>query len=51
VINEISFVGASLFNVIDNKLRSIKLIQNKFFGGFDVNMTCDFHQTPHVEDN
>jgi hypothetical protein len=31
VINEILLVGARLFNVIDNRLRSIKHIQNKFF--------------------
>jgi hypothetical protein len=31
MINEISFVGARMFNVINNRLRSIKHIQNKFF--------------------
>jgi hypothetical protein len=30
VINEILFVGAKMFNVIDNRLRSIKHIQNFF---------------------
>jgi hypothetical protein len=36
VINEISFVGAKMLNVINNKLRSIKHIKIKFFGGVDV---------------
>jgi hypothetical protein len=51
VINEISLVGARIFNVIDNKLRSIKLIQNKIFGGVDVIMTSDFYQAPLVKYN
>jgi hypothetical protein len=42
VIYEISFVGVRMLNVIDNKLRSIKHIQNKFFNGEDVFMTIDF---------
>jgi hypothetical protein len=42
VIDEISFVGARMLNVIDNKLRSIKHIQNKFCDGVDVFMTNDF---------
>jgi hypothetical protein len=32
-----------MLNVIDNKLRSKKHIQNKFFGGVDVIMTSDFY--------
>ncbi len=40
-----------MFNIIDNKLRSIKHIQNKFFGGVDVIMTSDFYQTPPMKDN
>jgi hypothetical protein len=51
VINEISLVSAKMFNVIDNRLKSIKHIQNKFFGGVDVIMTCDFYQTPIVKDS
>jgi hypothetical protein len=39
VIDEISLVGARMFNVIDNKLRSIKHIQNKLFGGVYVILT------------
>jgi hypothetical protein len=35
-----------MFNVIDNRLRSIKHIQNNFFGGVDVIITNDFYQTP-----
>jgi hypothetical protein len=37
--------------VIDNKLKSIKKIQNNFFGGVDVIMTCDFYQTPPMKDS
>jgi hypothetical protein len=36
---------------IDNKLRSIKHIQNKFFGGVDVIMTSDFYSTPLMKDS
>jgi hypothetical protein len=43
VIDEISFVGAKMFNVIDNKPMSIKHIQNKLFNGVDVIMKGDFH--------
>jgi len=43
VIHEISLVGVRMLNVIDNRLRFIKHIQNKFFGGVDVIMTCDFY--------
>jgi hypothetical protein len=31
VIHEISLVGGIMFNIINNKLRSIKHIHNKFF--------------------
>jgi hypothetical protein len=51
VIDEISFVGGRTLNVINNRLRSIKHIQNKFFGGVDVFMTGDFYQTPFVKDS
>jgi predicted secreted protein len=51
VIDEISFIGVKIFNVIDNRLRSIKHIQKKFFVGIDGIMTCDFYQTPPVKDN
>jgi len=43
VINEISLVGARMFNVINNKLRSIKHIENNFFGGVDVIMIGDYY--------
>jgi hypothetical protein len=43
VIYEISLVGARMFNVINNRLRSIKHIQNKFFSGVDSIMTSDFY--------
>jgi len=40
-----------MFNVIDNRLRSIKHIQNNFFGGVDVIMTNDYYQAPLVKDS
>ena len=50
VIDEISLVGARMLNAIDQRLRSIKHVQNKFFGGLDVIVTGDFYQTPPVRD-
>jgi hypothetical protein len=38
-------------NVIDNRLRSIKHIQKKFFGGVDVIMTGDFDQATLMTDS
>ncbi len=35
MVDEISLVGAKMFNVINNKIGSIKHIQNEFFGGLD----------------
>jgi len=40
-----------MFTIINNKLKYIKHIQSKFFGGVDAIMTCDFYQTPHVKDS
>jgi hypothetical protein len=40
-----------MFNVINNKLRSIKHIQIKLFNGVDVIMIGDFYQTPLVKDS
>jgi hypothetical protein len=51
VINEILFVGARMFNVINNRLKSIKHIQNIFLGGVDVIMISDFYQASLVKDN
>jgi hypothetical protein len=42
MIDEMSLIGAIMFNVIDNRLRFIKHIQNNFFGGIDLIMTIDF---------
>ncbi len=50
-IDEISLIGAKMFNVINNRLRSIKHIQNIFLGGVDVIMTCDFYQAPPMKDS
>jgi hypothetical protein len=44
--NEISFVGVKMFNIINIRLRFIKHIQNKFFGGVDVIMIGNLYQTP-----
>jgi hypothetical protein len=41
-LDEISLVGVIMFNVIDNRLRFIKHIENKKIGGVDVIMTSDF---------
>jgi len=46
MIDEISFVGARMFNVIDNRLKSIKHIQNKIFDVVDVIMTSDSIKYP-----
>jgi hypothetical protein len=51
VIDEVSFFGARMFNVINNRLRFIKHIQNKNFGGVDVIMTSDFYQTSLMKDS
>jgi hypothetical protein len=51
VIDEISLVDVKMFNVINNRIGSIKHIQNNFFGGVDVIMINDFYQTPLVKDN
>ncbi len=40
-----------MFIVIDNRLRSIKHIQNKFFGGVDVIMIGDLYQMPLMKDS
>jgi hypothetical protein len=51
VIDEISLVSARMFNVVDNRLRSIKHIQNIFFGGVDVIMTSDLYQAPPMKES
>jgi hypothetical protein len=48
---KISLVGVKMFNVINNRLKSIKHIQNNFFGGVDVIMIGDFYQAPLVKDS
>jgi hypothetical protein len=51
VIDEISLVGARMFNIINNRLRSIKHIQNNFFGGVAVIMIGDFYEAPPVKNS
>ncbi len=51
MINEILVVGVRMFNVINNRLRSIKHIQNNFFGGVDVIMIGGFFQAPLMKDS
>jgi hypothetical protein len=50
VIDEKSLVVARMFNLIDNKLRSITH-SKQFFDGVDVIMTSDFYQTPPMKDS
>jgi hypothetical protein len=40
-----------MLNVINNRLRFVKHIQIKLFGGVNVIMTSDFYQTPFVKDS
>jgi hypothetical protein len=40
-----------MFNVINNRLRSVKHIQIKLFGGVNVIMIGDFYQTTLVKDS
>jgi hypothetical protein len=42
-MDEILLVGVRMFNVINNKLRSIKHIQKNIFGGVDVIMRNDLY--------
>jgi hypothetical protein len=51
VIDEISFVGARMINVINNRLKFITHIQFYFFRGLDFIMTSDFYQAPSMKDN
>jgi hypothetical protein len=51
VIDEISLIGVRMFNVMDNRLRPIKHIQNNFFGGVDVIMIGDFFQAPLMKNS
>jgi hypothetical protein len=51
VIDEISLIGPRMFNVINNRLKSIKHIQNNFFNGVDVIMISDFYQAPPMKDS
>jgi hypothetical protein len=40
-----------MFNIINNRLISIKHIQNNFFGGVDFIMISDFYQAPPVKNS
>jgi hypothetical protein len=50
IIDEISLVGARMFNVIYYQLKVIIHIQNKFFGVLDVIMLGDFYQRLPIKD-
>ncbi len=50
MIVEILIDGARMFNIINNRLKSITPIQNNVFGGVDVIMRSDFYQTPLAKD-
>jgi len=49
--DEISFIDARMINVINNKLRFIKHIQNKICGGLELIMINDFYQASRVKDS
>ncbi len=51
MIDEISLINVKMFNVLNNRLRAIKHIQNKFVGVVDVIIIGDFYQTHLVKDN
>ncbi len=46
MMDKISLVGVKMFNVIENKLMSIKHIQNNFFG--DVNVIINYFFIKHA---
>ena len=48
VIDEVSLVGARMLNAIDNRLRDLKHIQNKYFGNLDVSLCEDFYQASAI---
>jgi hypothetical protein len=43
IMDEISLIGAKIFNVINNRLMFIKHIKNYLFACLDVIITCDFY--------
>jgi hypothetical protein len=49
--NGISFVGVKMFNFIYNRPRSIKHIENEFFGGLDFMMIGDFYEASLMKDS
>jgi len=51
MIDEISLIDAIMINVINNRLRFIKHIQNKFCGGLELIMINDFYQASDVKDS
>jgi hypothetical protein len=51
MIHEISLIDAKIINVINNRLRFIKHIQNKNCAGLELIMINDFYQASHVKDS
>lgn len=51
MINENSLVSVRMFNVIDNKLRFIKYVNNDLFGNLDLIVISDFYQAHLVNYN
>ncbi len=51
MIDEISLIDVRMINVIDNRLRFIKHIQNKICDGLELIMINDFYLTSHVKDS
>jgi ATP-dependent DNA helicase PIF1 len=50
ILDEVLLVGARMLNAINQRLRSIEHVQNKFFGGLDVIVTSDFYQAPPIRE-
>jgi len=51
IMDEISLIGVRMFNVINNRLMSIKHIKYIFLACFHGIITCDFYQSPLVKDS
>jgi hypothetical protein len=50
ILDEISLVGARILNAINQRLYSIKHVQNNFSGDLNVIVTGDFYQAPLERD-
>jgi hypothetical protein len=48
MINEISLVGNVMLTFIDHRLHILEQVHDRFMGGFNVIMTCNFYQVHFV---